>query len=133
MIFNNRTKIIIILSRPIERSLSHYKFYKQIGLYSKNTNLKEAIKLFPNIISDSLYKEHIIDFCKYFNEKQICIIDYNFIKTNPEIALKKVYEFLNVDCSFSPKSLHKIIGKTILPKYQFVEIETKLYKFLISM
>ena len=56
-----------------------------------------------------LYQKQLDRFYKFFNKEQILILDYEDIKKKPIAVIKKIFNYLQVDEKFVPKSLNKKI------------------------
>jgi len=97
--FNADAKIIIIVRDPILRAFSHYSMDKRMGYakkpfseYLKNKDNQYA-KFIHQYIQNSLYFKNTINYLKYFNEDQLCILQLENIKTD----IHKIYKFLDID------------------------------------
>jgi len=113
-------KLIFILRNPVDRAYSHY--WHEVKLGVEYLPFEEAIKRENEIISKSnlfnkqnysyldrgKYVIQLERFQKYFSKDQILIIFNEDLKKTPEVAMKKVFEFLKVDTSFEkPSWKHK--------------------------
>ncbi len=79
--FNPEAKIIFIVRDPILRAFSHYTMDKRMG-YAKESFLDYLInkdnkydKFIHQYIENSLYYKHIYNYLKYFDKKQIFILE----------------------------------------------------------
>jgi len=131
-------KIIAILRNPIERTFSHYNFNRRNN--KENLNFKEAIKKEKDrnfsfhYLNTSLYYEQLKNYLDTFNYVKIIIFE-DFIN-NPNNTLKKIFKFLNVDNTFTPKTINqynisgesksKILNKLIYSDYWLNKILTQL-------
>ncbi len=93
-------KIITCLRNPIDRHISH-KMTKPLdrGLYY--SHLKHYFDLFPRT--------------------NILVMIYEDIVQNPQAFISRIYSFLGVDSSFTPKSLDQIINPKKSYKLPFVK------------
>lgn len=97
--FNSEAKIIIIVRDPILRAFSHYNMDKRMGyakeaLYEYLENKENKYEKFIHqYIENSLYYKHVNNYFKYFDEKQICILQLEKINDD----LNKLCVFLGLD------------------------------------
>lgn len=101
-----KTKILISLRNPIDRTYSQYQ-----GLREKDRavygSFEEALKQEPEFIRRSQYSEYIAEYYKYFPREQILIVLFDEIQTDPEKALEKIYTFLGVNATFRTASANQ--------------------------
>lgn len=116
-----QAKFILALRNPKERVISAYRYAKKFNYetepFEKAIGLEEKRLKFANIriqsectyLHHGLYHKQISTFLKYFDRSQLHICFYEDIKSKPEEVIKKSFEFLNVDTTFSPelKSMNK--------------------------
>lgn len=126
-------KLIVILRNPIERAWSHYQYYIKSG-HEKNNPDKVFDKSYViendpwgwNLknpyIELSFYSEPLKNFLANF--KNVKILLYDNLKSNPQSLIKDVYSFLNVDVSFIPNfEVRNVSG----------EPRNKLIKYILSL
>lgn len=95
-------KIIFILRNPIDRAISHLKFYHQIRGVDINDLSYEEIKLFlddENQCLRSDYLRIIENYCQVFSKSNILIGFYDAIIEDPYDFLFKIVDFLGGDTS----------------------------------
>ena len=111
--YNSKIKLIAVLRDPTERCISQYKMEMSRNTIEKNSGLWDAfcrdLPKYGPMRERGLYKEQLDRFYKYFNKSQILILDYENIKREPHILIKKVFSFLEVDEKFIPNCLYKKI------------------------
>jgi len=100
-------KIVVSLRNPVERSYSHYLHKISTGLLSQNNRIYEAVKKFPDIIENSMYGKLIEKYFNAFPRENILILFFEDIKSDPELTIKKLYRFLEVNDSFRPRGINK--------------------------
>lgn len=104
-------KFIAILRDPVNRTFSHWNFYQ------KHSQVPDKHLLDKRSFSDAVYEEinnpHLVgsahkyldrglyaqqlkEWYKYFNPKQILLIDFDEFKENPKKTLKNIAEFLKI-------------------------------------
>jgi len=102
---NPNVKIIIILRNPTDFFYSHYVHAKYVY------DLPSINKLIDSeFIKYGFYSSYIRNYFKIFARDQILILLYDELAKNPKNLLKKVYNFLNVNDNFIPRSLNNIIN-----------------------
>lgn len=119
--FNPNAKFIISLRNPIDRAFSHYWHEKKKGKIS--FSFEEAISyndvgnydLYNNWIIPGFYHHHIENFLEVFSKDQLLILIYENLKKNPKEFLTEILTFLEVDESFEPSVLNKIVNKAGKP------------------
>ena len=141
-------KIIIILRNPIDRAYSLYNWMIREGyewiypfekalIAEKDRIADEYFKYnnphyFYNYLyfNSGLYAEQINRYLKLFPRKQILVMLFEDLKTNPVGTTQQVYKFLGVDSDFIPKiEIHNSSRTPISVPAQYF-IKQKLFKHL---
>lgn len=126
--FNPRSKIIIMLRNPVERAFSHWL----MDLREGNVKEKEFLDAVKNDYQSStkawgkdslyielgLYYEQVKRFYDIFPKNQISIHLYEEYRTNQELSLKDIYEFLNVSSVMFSEVCSE--NSASLPKHGFI-------------
>ena len=111
--YNSKVKLIAILRDPTERCVSQYKMEMSRNTIEKNTGLWDAfcrdLPKYGPMKERGLYQKQLDRFYKFFNKEQILILDYEDIKKKPIAVIRKIFNYLQVDEKFVPKSLNKKI------------------------
>jgi hypothetical protein len=108
-------KLILILRNPMDRILSQYKFYL---LKMKNENILNFLNAveskhnYIDYIEKSLYAKHISSIWSIVSKKNLFVAKYDNICDQPEIYIKNLYSFINVDSSYLPSVLYRKINPT---------------------
>lgn len=120
-------KIIIILRNPIEASFSHYSMYQMRG--DEIHTFEESLEKEKEILSVGKGLDTLVHFQRFFyysqvkayleSFKHVKIYLYDDLKHNPLDLIRDMYEFLEVDSSFSPyvRSRYNVSGK---PRSMFI-------------
>jgi hypothetical protein len=141
--YNPNLKFILILRNPIERAISSYNYFYKLGV--ENLSFEEAIKREQigklktvKEKSDFAYIEHgfyhkqILEYLKYFKDKQLKILIYEEVMKDKQTAIQDIYSFLDVDNSFIPS--FDYLNKTGKAKYrkinQFFFGKNKVKQFI---
>lgn len=120
-------KILVAIRNPVDRFLSHYKYYLRSGqlppeykLLDKN-NFDSAVKKFPDLIRDGYYFKYLKPYLDTFGKNNIYILIQEDIENNPGIEVKNLYKFLEVNTEFIPTIVNKKVSKSIVPKLFWLE------------
>ena len=112
-----KIKIISLLRDPIERAVSHYKYYTNPDSTFARKNpsdletrsIEEAfyddikrVDQNPNkqYLRFGLYDKQLNDYYKYFGDSRILVIDFDDLKNKAAKVMKEVSEFLNIERNF---------------------------------
>ncbi|MDZ7611163.1 MAG: sulfotransferase [Candidatus Moranbacteria bacterium] len=109
-IYNNfpNVKIIACLRNPVDRALSHYKFAKNVLLWEKSTEFKQALNINNEVyIEGGMYYKRLLPFFKIFPRKNIKIVFFEDMVQSPLLFMQDIYSFLGVNKNFSPTNLNK--------------------------
>lgn len=113
-------KIIASIRNPVDRLISSYYWLirknklpnipidkgieeildQSIGFHNKIDGPLEEI------VRRGCYGPQLESYLQYFDKQQILVFLYENIKTDSPTAIKRMYEFLEVDSNFVPKSLN---------------------------
>ena len=106
-------KLIVSLRNPIERDWSAYRFLQSTGEIEDSVSLNTAIRNSSDFLSlCSAYGTGVENLYKYFNKKQVLILFYEELKSDPIRYFNKVQAFLEIDMNFEPENMHKSAYKT---------------------
>ena len=106
-------KIIMMLRNPILRSYSQYRYFRNIKLRDTCPSFPHALEektFYEDYIAKSLYSSGVERVYELFDKDQVFVGDYNDVTADPEVFVRALYRFLNVDPSFIPPSLHHVIN-----------------------
>ncbi|MCV6636375.1 sulfotransferase domain-containing protein [Candidatus Albibeggiatoa sp. nov. NOAA] len=143
-------KFIYVLRHPIERILSHYFYHldaaqgtaktnphhpqAKIGDIDFNQYIEEGQQ---NFIPTSLYALQLSSFFPQFAKSQFLILTSEELKQRPHETLKKTFEFLSVDssftCQFCDVQHNTSYSKQSRPQPKFKpELYRKILKFVLE-
>ncbi|MEN8208610.1 MAG: sulfotransferase [Candidatus Fermentibacteria bacterium] len=91
---------LYILRDPFERIESHYNS----GRFNSDWNYSIHDE---HLINISNYYMQLQRFRQFFPRNRFLLLDFNQMKTEPDIVLSKIYDFLHLDISFFPDSYHR--------------------------
>lgn len=110
-----KAKIIISLRHPVKRAESLFRHHLRKGRVSKN--FSEAIIQMPRIVDSGRYSLHMSRWYQYFDPEQIKVVLMEDIASKPDMVLKELLDFIDVDPNYKPANLGEQINKTGMPKY----------------
>lgn len=111
---NSALKLIVTIREPVARAKSDYFFYKRLGM--ERRTFREAItqqlalgnkKELSSAITDryvlsGLYTDHLLRYIELFGKDQLLIVFAEDLARQPNESLTKVFQFLNIESSFTP-------------------------------
>lgn len=108
--FNPESRIIIVLRNPVDRGFSHYLMDRRLGFVSlsyedivwRKSKHPQAHLYYQQYVMLGQYYEQIKRYLDAFGEQQVKILFYDDIVKDMDKVIKELYEFLNVDSSFTP-------------------------------
>lgn len=111
-------KIVAVLRNPVDQIWSLYNLWLTRNYTRKDLRvlLREENELLNNV----LYFKHLSNYLKYFDRKDLLILLYDNLKTDPVAFLSSVYNFLEIEPLYSD-DLFKIWNPTRNPKSILVE------------
>ena len=125
--FNADAKIIILLRNPTERAYSHYLMDLSAKVTKKNL-LDLTNDFDPNnlewgrrslCLEASLYYAQIKRYLEVFPKKNIKILYFEDLKSNPQKLIKELFSFLEVDETFiADTSINH--NPALIPKFKFL-------------
>lgn len=109
------TKLIVILRDPIERAYSNFLQHVREGIETTDS-FSEAIELEDKRLEENwwwgfayikagFYYQQLLRYTNVFNREQVKIYLYDDLKVSPENILKDIFQFLEIDPSFTSSSL----------------------------
>ena len=99
--YNNDIKLFVCLRNPIERIISNHKHEVRAGNISgDNLDLGTALKNNPAYVLQSRYASHLKQWYECFDKKNIHVMLFDDLVSNPEKLIKDLYLFLGVDDNF---------------------------------
>ncbi len=122
-------KIIAIIRNPIELFYTHYYHVKsQWKLPPLETFVNEK----SDFLKYGFFADCLERYAKYFPPEQMLVLFHDDLKKDPAAAVKNVYNFLEVDENFVPRSLHEKVNvtapKTVLEVKLFFSLRNWLIK-----
>lgn len=110
-------KIVMCLRNPMKRAYSHWwtsESYWTDGYFGRATHHHATYDVF---VTPGLYNHHISRWEEYFPSENIKITFFEDFKADNEVFIQDIYEFLNVDSSFTPS----VVGEKIVEGASLIE------------
>jgi hypothetical protein len=95
-----KAKIIIILRNPAERAFSDYMMAVKDGIDRKN--IQQALNAESHYVQVGFYFNKIKRYLDLFNKENIFLGMYEDFKENNKTFIKKLYQFVGVESSYTP-------------------------------
>jgi hypothetical protein len=91
-IFNSglKPKFIYVVRNPLDRIESNHNWKMRNGKWQGPVDDESFITISNYFLQLEQYRE-------YFDKSQILILDFDGLKTSPELFFKKIYEFLDLE------------------------------------
>ena len=128
-LYNDNSKIIIMLRNPIERAFSHYLMDYRLGLTSNSFEEefdKKTTLNFQQYFLLGNYFHQVKRYLDVFGKENVHIIWYSDFKDKTENELNKVISFLSLNTDFRV-NFKKIHNSFIMPKNNFIR---KIYSIV---
>lgn len=98
-------KVIVCLRDPVDRTYSHYWWYKANFKKEKAETFEKALETQPEYIKRSLYYPQLKRYYDTFTRENIHVILLAEIKGKPKETAKSLFKFLEIDSEFVPGSV----------------------------
>jgi hypothetical protein len=116
---NPDAKFIISFRNPVDRLYSFYYMIKR--LYPGTSTFEEFIECNKMYVESGFYYSQTLRFLNYFDKDKFFFIVYEDIVSEPDVVIKKLYDFLEVDSEFVPSCLHNKVNVSSGVKSTFVK------------
>ncbi len=120
---NPNCKLIFIIREPVARTISSYKMEVNSGWLKQDFsklpseiekhNQGEYSLMYKLFIKQSLYYENLKLIYKYFDKKNVKVIKFYDVMSNPKNICKIIFRYINVNDNFEPNT--NIIYNEYLP------------------
>jgi hypothetical protein len=95
-------KLVTVLRNPFDRLISAFNHRKSTGEIDNAIALEEAVRMFPNLITDNLYFDHLSPYLALFPREQFLITFFDDLEKDPVGFMESVLEFIGVDSTRVP-------------------------------
>lgn len=109
-------KVIFIIRDPIARSLSDFAHHWSKGDVRAGSTFTDACAVFPSIISESRYSEHLARWFYEIPRNRLCVIVLEDAASDPQLFISKLYRIVGVDPAFNAPVLHHSINSARSPR-----------------
>lgn len=113
-------KLIAILRNPFERIDSVFKFRKRSGEMENNLSIEEALKIYPDMITQNYYGDQIERYFEYFDENHFLITYFDDLKNNAEDFVRNIFTHINVDNNILPDMIHQKINPAVRVRHKYL-------------
>lgn len=103
-------KLIVSLRNPIERAYSSYWKSRASFPDEELVSFAERRQVLPDLVEAGLYHKHLDRYFSLFGRERIAIVFFEDIKSCPEKVLHDLFDFIEVDSTFIPSTLHHKIN-----------------------
>ncbi len=99
-------KLIYLLRDPIDRLISHYVHHVHRG--EVHLDFEDIVKEMKDpMLAQGLYDYQIREYERFFSVDNIFLLTIEQLKNEPELTVRKLYDFLGVDSQFIDDSVHR--------------------------
>ena len=109
--FNPNARIVYLLRDPIERTLSHYWYFVDLGVEQRD--LRTAIQQDIQYTAYSHYALQLVPYLKAFGEHNVFVATVEELNSNPTDVFGRLFRWLGVNDSFLPSMCSR---KNVTPR-----------------
>lgn len=128
-------KLIVSLRNPIDRAFSAYRLFVTHNQIREQT-FEEALRRHPSLVEHGLYGQQLrvlLDLCP---RRQVHVVFFSQICTDPASVVVDLYNYLQVDTRFQPQSLKNYYNVSTMPftqgKLAFPQIQKVLARSFLG-
>lgn len=132
---NKEIKVLVCLRNPVDMLYSFY-WWKRANFEAPDFQENFDTLVFKNedFIRRGMYYEQLKRFFSTFSRKDIHIVLYDDIKSNPKLVLKNLYSFLGVNPNFdSPKTSQRVNASKEYKSLFLAKVVNKMLNLLIFL
>jgi len=115
---NKKAKLIAILRNPIERLISHYRYWLHLGIIPKR-NILDVIKERPEMLEMGKYSVQLKRYLDLFPTDQLLVLLYDDLMLDDQQVLLSAEEFLGVQQYF-PEGITQIVNSSRQARFWFL-------------
>lgn len=137
---NPNAKLIVVLRNPVERAISAYYWYMQVGIIpirQLEEGLQDVINgkynhSYPRskeILDYGFYHQHLLRYLRYFKREQLLILLQSDLKNSPRQFVTQIYHFLNIGDRYLPRALTRQPKKSVysLHRIRWLAMANRLF------
>jgi hypothetical protein len=106
-------RLIYIVRDPVERAVSQYKHEYLTGQTRLSGQALAGSEDFARFIETSRYHRQLSEYYEHFDPKQILILDFAGLKSDPQAMMDKICAFLSLDSIPVEQSHRKNTGEEL--------------------
>jgi sulfotransferase family protein len=108
-------KLLAIIRNPVERihsAMNHAlsNRYRFMALKPDQAYVYRTFSLGPEVFFNTLLSEPFKRLLKFFDRKQVLVLQYEKCKMDPDNEIRRTYQFLGIDDSFIPDKVERKIN-----------------------
>jgi len=113
-------KLIASLRHPVDRAYSHYRFNViRKGHMTVYDSFEDALNQEEELVAEGMYSKQLKEYYDAFPRKNIKIILYDDIQSDPGAVIRDLFTFLEVDNTFAHESATEKRGVTGKKKMEY--------------
>ncbi len=119
-------KILVAVRNPVDTIYSMHWFFRYSLVRKEPDDFEEAVNQghYIDKIQPSKYLKVLY---KLFSKKNVHVVIYDDLLANPELVVRRMYNFLGVDNSFVPSVIGKRINVTLKPRSDVLVKLSKIF------
>jgi Sulfotransferase family len=98
-------KLFAMVRNPIDRGIVEYRHALATKQIPKSVSCAQFLTNYPHTQTDGFYGRHLRPYTAFYSSLQLHIMVYEDFAREPLVFTQKLYEFLELDATFIPKSL----------------------------
>lgn len=110
-------KLIVSLRNPTDRLYSMYWILKGKFEENKQLSFEQKLEKDPHLIKQGFYSDYLKNYIELFGKENILVLPFDLIKSDSEIFLKKIYNFIEVDEDFVSPYRNTKINRATFRKF----------------
>lgn len=114
-------KLIAILRNPANRAFSQYRNAIKAGEISEDMSYEAYATEEPSVVAQGRYAEQLKRYYSHLPKDQLLVLIYEDIEKDPAAFMRRIYEFLGVDPTFTPSMLNRQINIARTPRVVSLE------------
>lgn len=132
-------RLLAVLRNPTDRALSAYHWYvlcRFLPLLPAEEGMRrilddpQFLKDHPHaadILEYGLYGKHLETYLRFFDRNRLLILVHEDFRREPANILRRCYEFVGVDPTYAPRSLHSRPKQSIYNPVRLRFLRTRLF------
>ena len=114
-------KLVAVLRNPAKRAYSQYRNAIKAGEISDEMSYEVYAAEESSVVGQGMYAAQLQQYYEHFPKDQLLVLIYEDIEKDPAAFIRRIYEFLEVDPTFTPSMLNRQINVARTPRMVGVE------------